>query len=75
MLPARSAMTTTPAMPRPAGEDALYTKAEAAALLDCSQRHLERLAANGDLRPTRIGRNVRYRLSELRRYLDAATQP
>ena len=51
----------------------LLTKAEAAAKLQCSQRHIERLTNEGQLRATRIGRNVRYRVSELRRYLDAAT--
>ncbi len=37
------------------------TKQQLAAVLSCSPKHIENLTARGLLRPTRLGRCVRYR--------------
>lgn len=54
--------------------DPLYTPPAAARYLDMSRQSLDRLAAEGMIHPTRTTpRSVRYRRSELERYLRAMT--
>jgi excisionase family DNA binding protein len=49
-------------------ERLLVQRPEAAAILSISMRCLDSLAANGSLRPTRIGRSVRYSLESLKAF-------
>lgn len=51
--------------------DPLLTRPQAADYLTISPRFLDAEATAGRLTPVRIGRYVRYRVSELERYLDA----
>lgn len=53
--------------------DPVLTRADAALYLGVSTRTLDREAARGALRPFRRGRIVRYRLSQLVRYLEDGT--
>lgn len=53
--------------------DPVLTRAEAARYLGVSTRTLDREAAQGAIRPFRRGRIIRYRLSQLVRYLEDGT--
>ena len=52
--------------------DRIWTRAEAAAYLKCSERHLDRLARAGKLTPLKFGsRAIRFRSSEVESLLSA----
>lgn len=53
-------------------EPLLVTPREAAVLLSISERKLWELAAHGDIKRVKVGRSVRYELSELRRFVEAS---
>lgn len=46
----------------------LFTREEAAEMLEISIRKIDELVANGELKPRRIGNLVRFYLGELVRY-------
>jgi excisionase family DNA binding protein len=48
----------------------LRSTAKTARMLDCSVRTLYRLVERGELSPIRVGRDLRFELDEIRRYLD-----
>ena len=51
-------------------EPQLRTTASTARLLDCSVRTVYRLVDRGELSPVRLGRVLRFEVSEIERYLD-----
>ncbi|MDI1336140.1 MAG: helix-turn-helix domain-containing protein [Lacunisphaera sp.] len=51
------------------------TKQQVAAFLRCSTKHVDNLAARGHLRPTRLGRCVRYRRETVLRALATLEGP
>lgn len=55
--------------------DPLLDPIPAANYIHSSRTTLDRLTRAGELRPVRIGRKVCYRVSELERFLDAASAP
>lgn len=54
--------------------DPLLTRQQSAEYLTISPRFLDGEAAAGRLAPVRLGRFVRYRVSELERYLTACAE-
>ena len=54
--------------------DEILTTAETADLLRISRSTLDRLRGRGCIHPTKIGGQVMYRSSEIRRYLDTETR-
>jgi excisionase family DNA binding protein len=48
----------------------LRSTANTARLLDCSVRTVYRLVKRGELRPVRLGRDLRFELGEIESYLD-----
>lgn len=48
----------------------LRSTAKTARILDCSVRTLYRLVERGELTPIRVGRDLRFEMDEIRRYLD-----
>lgn len=57
-------------------EPALLPAKDAALLLGISERHFYKLHSSGRVpRPIRLGRAVRWRASELRKWLDAGAPP
>lgn len=55
----------------PGPDPLLVTPREAARLLSVSERTLWSIAAAGEIPRVRIGRAVRYRVADLRAYVDA----
>jgi excisionase family DNA binding protein len=53
----------------------LRSTAKTAALLDCSTRTIYRLVDRGELRPIRLGRDLRFELVEIERYLERNREP
>jgi excisionase family DNA binding protein len=51
-------------------DNALKSSAKTAELLDCSVRTIYRLVERGDLAAVRLGRVLRFEVSEIRRYVD-----
>lgn len=51
------------------GRKALWSRREAAALLSCSTKHLDREIARGELAAVRHGRNTKITAEELVRYV------
>jgi len=49
---------------------ALRSTANTARLLDCSVRTIYRLVERGELSPVRLGRDLRFELGEIERYLE-----
>jgi excisionase family DNA binding protein len=69
-------MTTSTAPPDPAAPPALLDVRAVAALLDCSPRHVYRLADAGRMpAPLRIGALVRWRHQDLDAWLDGGCRP
>ncbi len=60
-------MPLTPCDP----EHTLLIPTDTAEMLTTTERHLKRLAARGELRPVHVGGKLRYRLSDLHRYIEA----
>ncbi|WP_068403409.1 helix-turn-helix domain-containing protein [Kribbia dieselivorans] len=63
--------TTDPIAP----SDPLLTRPQAWDYLGVSRRFLDGEAAAGRLHPIRLGRSIRYRVSELERYLETCATP
>jgi excisionase family DNA binding protein len=51
-------------------EPQLRSTAKTARMLDCSVRTLYRLVDRGELLPIRVGRDLRFEVEDVRRYLD-----
>jgi excisionase family DNA binding protein len=69
-------MTTAPAPPDPAAPPVLLDVRAVAALLDCSPRHIYRLADAGRMpAPVRIGSLVRWRRQDLDEWLAGGCKP
>jgi excisionase family DNA binding protein len=56
-------------------DPALKSTTKTAQLLDCSVRTVYRLVERGDLAPIRVGRVLRFEVSEIRRYVDENRGP
>jgi len=52
----------------------LLTSREACQMLHCSSGFLFRLSTRGELKRTRLGKSIRYKMSELQRYMDRKTK-
>lgn len=48
---------------------------EAAIAIGISERTLRKLVASGKIRPARIGRCIAFTMEELKRFLEASTDP
>lgn len=59
-----------PVLPMHRTDPQLRSTAKTARMLDCSVRTLYRLVERGELAPIRVGRDLRFELEEIRRYLD-----
>jgi excisionase family DNA binding protein len=55
---------------RTASDPQLRSTAKTARMLDCSVRTLYRLVERGELMPIRVGRDLRFEVEDVRRYLD-----
>lgn len=56
-------------------EPELRSTAHTARLLDCSVRTVYRLVERGKLTPVRLGRDLRFELAEIERYVDKHREP
>jgi excisionase family DNA binding protein len=56
-------------------DEPLRSTTKTAKLLDCSVRTVYRLVERGDLAPIRVGRVLRFEVSEIQRFLDQHRQP
>jgi len=53
----------------------LRSTAHTARLLDCSVRTVYRLVARGELTPVRLGRDLRFEVAEIERYVERNREP
>ena len=62
-------------VPRQRESSALLDKAEAAAYLNTTERHIQRLWAERRITAVKVGRKVRFRMVDLDAWIEAHTVP